>query len=86
MHDDDYISKLHQRIERGSKRGQLTSTLCRNLAGFVNDPLSHLFGNNLLADVYREMVSKSETKWMWSGIINTLTYIALRRLNKITAG
>lgn len=60
MHDDDYVSKLHKRVENGSKRGQLTSTLCRNLADFVNDPLSHLFGNNLLAEVYREMVSKSE--------------------------
>ncbi|PWY69325.1 polyketide synthase [Aspergillus eucalypticola CBS 122712] len=72
MHDDDYVSKLHKRIESGSKRGQLTSTLCRNLAGFVNDPLSHLFGNNLLADVYREMLCADSIKSRLDRVVGAL--------------
>ncbi|RAK87226.1 polyketide synthase [Aspergillus costaricaensis CBS 115574] len=72
MHDDDYVSKLHKRIESGSKRGQLTSNLCRNLAGFVNDPLSHLFGNNLLADVYREMLCADSIKSRLDRVIGAL--------------
>ncbi|PYH68553.1 type I polyketide synthase [Aspergillus vadensis CBS 113365] len=72
MHDDDYISKLHKRVENGSKRGQLTSTLCRNLADFVNDPLSHLFGNNLLADVYREMLCADSIKSRLDRVIGAL--------------
>ncbi|GAA91228.1 polyketide synthase [Aspergillus luchuensis IFO 4308] len=87
MHDDDYISKLHQRIERGSKRGQLTSTLCRNLAGFVNDPLSHLFGNNLLADVYREMLCADSIKSRLDRVIGALGHKNPRmRILEVGAG
>ncbi|PWY91350.1 polyketide synthase [Aspergillus sclerotioniger CBS 115572] len=56
MNDDEYIRKLHERVESGSKRGLLVSTVCRNLGGFIRDPLALLFNNNLLADVYYEML------------------------------
>ncbi|RAK95751.1 type I polyketide synthase [Aspergillus ibericus CBS 121593] len=56
MNDDDYIRMLQERVETGSKRGLLVSIVCRDLAGFISDPLAHLFSNNLLADVYYEML------------------------------
>ncbi|PYI05349.1 polyketide synthase [Aspergillus sclerotiicarbonarius CBS 121057] len=58
MNDDEYIKTLHERVESGSKRGLLVSTVCRNLAGFIRDPLAYLFANNLLADVYYEMLGR----------------------------
>ncbi|GLB22767.1 type I Iterative Polyketide synthase (PKS) [Aspergillus tubingensis] len=70
--DDDYVNKLHRRVGSGSKRGQLTSTVCRNLAGFVKDPLTNLFGNNLLADVYHEMLNAQSIKPRLDMVISAL--------------
>ncbi|KAL7656160.1 hypothetical protein ACMYSQ_005275 [Aspergillus niger] len=72
MGDDDYVSELHRRVESGSKRGQLTSTVCRNLADFVKDPLTQLFGNNLLAEVYREMLYADSIKPRLDRVIGAL--------------
>ncbi|GKZ24500.1 type I Iterative Polyketide synthase (PKS) [Aspergillus brasiliensis] len=72
MGDDDYVSKLQERVESGSKRGQLTSTVCRNLTGFVKDPLTNLFGNDLLADVYREMLYADSIKPRLDSVIGAL--------------
>ncbi|EHA21280.1 hypothetical protein ASPNIDRAFT_118598 [Aspergillus niger ATCC 1015] len=72
MGDDDYVSELHRRVESGSKRGQLTSTVCRNLPDFVKDPLTHLFGNNLLAEVYREMLYADSIKPRLDRVIGAL--------------
>ncbi|PYH87840.1 polyketide synthase [Aspergillus ellipticus CBS 707.79] len=74
MEDDVYITKLHERVEKGSKRGLLVSTVCRSLSGFLYDPLAHLFGNNLLADVYFEMLDTPATKSRLDKFISTLAH------------
>ncbi|OJJ97005.1 hypothetical protein ASPACDRAFT_63311 [Aspergillus aculeatus ATCC 16872] len=56
MDDEAYVTEVHRRVESASKRGLLVSTLCKNLMEILNDPLPHLFKDNLLTDVYSEML------------------------------
>ncbi|PKY05111.1 KR-domain-containing protein [Aspergillus campestris IBT 28561] len=60
LEDASFINGLHERIENGSKRGLLTSIVCKNLMQFIsgeNGPVSVLFEGNLLQDTYSEMAS-----------------------------
>ncbi|PYH78069.1 polyketide synthase [Aspergillus uvarum CBS 121591] len=56
MDDEVYVTEVHKRVESDSKRGLLVSILCKNLMEILDDPLSHLFKDNLLTDVYSEML------------------------------
>ncbi|RAH40505.1 type I polyketide synthase [Aspergillus brunneoviolaceus CBS 621.78] len=56
MDDEAYVAEVYKRVESVSKRGLLVSTLCKNLLEILNDPLPHLFKDNLLTDVYSEML------------------------------
>ncbi|PWY75103.1 polyketide synthase [Aspergillus heteromorphus CBS 117.55] len=74
MNDDQYISELHKRVEQGSKRGLLISTVCRDLSDFLRDPLTRLFENNLLADVYFEMLGETSIKPRLEKLIAALAH------------
>ncbi|PYH41263.1 type I polyketide synthase [Aspergillus saccharolyticus JOP 1030-1] len=56
MDDEVYGAQVHQRVEETSKRGRLVSTICKNLVEILEDPIPHLFKDNLLSDVYSEML------------------------------
>ncbi|PLN79543.1 hypothetical protein BDW42DRAFT_172734 [Aspergillus taichungensis] len=60
MEDASFMNDLHGRLEHGSKRGLLTSIVCKNLMQFISgekNPVSVLFEGNLLQDTYFEMIS-----------------------------
>ena len=60
MEDASFMKDLHERLEHGSKRGLLTSIVCKNLMQFISgekNPVDVLFERSLLQDTYFEMVS-----------------------------
>ncbi|RAL14312.1 type I polyketide synthase [Aspergillus homomorphus CBS 101889] len=74
MDDEAYVSKTHERVESTSKRGLLVSTICKNLIEILDDPLPHLFKDNLLSDVYSEMLQTLPATTALKKYINALAH------------